>query len=202
MLFKREEALYAHYTAVAGTDEAGRGALAGPLLVGAVLLGRGVRIDGLNDSKKLTEAQREALYDKITARAAAWSVVQMSVAEVEELNPLGASMEGMRRAVLLLEPHPDLVLADGNRVPAGLDCPVRAEVKGDGRFACIAAASILAKVTRDRLMVALDAQYPAYGFARHKGYGTAEHLEAIARHGICPLHRKTYGPCVQTTLSF
>jgi ribonuclease HII len=202
MLFKREEALYAHYTAVAGTDEAGRGALAGPLLVAAVLLGRGVRIDGLNDSKKLTEAQREALYDEITARAAAWAVVQMSVAEVEELNPLGASMEGMRRAVLLLDQHPDLVLADGNRLPGGLDCPARAEVKGDGRFACIAAASIIAKVTRDRLMVALDEQYPAYGFARHKGYGTAEHLEAIARHGICPLHRKTYGPCAQTTLSF
>ncbi|MCD4828376.1 MAG: ribonuclease HII [Candidatus Cloacimonetes bacterium] len=196
MLYAAEHELHREHGLLAGVDEAGRGPLAGPVVVAAVILDHDKPIAGLNDSKKLTAARREALYDAILASALDWEIVEMSAGEVDEMNVLRATLEGMRRAVLGLHPAPALVLVDGNQLP-DLPFPARAEVKGDGRFASIAAASILAKVWRDRLMVAMHSRYPLYGFDRHKGYGTQAHRDAIAAHGICPQHRKTFGPCVE-----
>ena len=199
-LYAAENELRAKHPLLAGVDEAGRGALAGPVVVAAVILDAQRPIAGLNDSKKLTARRREALYEAIVEQAVGWKVVEMSAAAVDEMNVLQASLLGMRLVLEGLTPAAGYALVDGNRLPALLPCPASAEVKGDGRFASIAAASIVAKVWRDRLMCALHRQFPAYGFDRHKGYGAAAHMRAIRQHGICPQHRKTYAPCAQMTL--
>ena len=183
---------------VAGVDEAGRGPLAGPVVAAAVILGPGGCWDGVNDSKQVGAPMRDALYARVLdgARAFAWAVVGPRA--IDRLNIRGASLEAMRRAVALLRVEPSLVLVDGrDRVP-GLPLPQRAVVGGDRSMLSIAAASIIAKVVRDRIMERLDRVWPDYGFARHKGYGTPEHLEALARLGPCALHRFSFTPvCVQ-----
>ena len=178
---------------VAGVDEAGRGPLAGPVVAAAVILDELNPIKGLDDSKKLTAARREKLYDEIRAKALCCSIAEASVEEIDQLNILQATMLAMRRAVEGLRLKPTLVLVDGNRLPI---LKVRAEaiIKGDALVPAISAASILAKVTRDRWCAELDAAYPQYGFAGHKGYGTAQHLAALQQHGACPQHRKTFSP--------
>lgn len=178
-------------TLICGVDEAGRGPLAGPVCAAAVILPPGLCIDGLNDSKKLTEKKRDALYDIITAQAVSWGVGLATPQEIDQLNILQATYLAMRRAVEQLNCVPDYVLVDGNGDPK-LSLPTETLVKGDGRAACIAAASVLAKVTRDRLLTAMDAQYPEYGFAQHKGYPTKAHYEAIARCGVTPEHRQSF----------
>ena len=177
---------------VAGVDEAGRGCLAGPVVAAAAILPPDADLPGLDDSKKLTPERRDALYDRIHAEALVVGVGACSPAEIDELNILWAAMEAMRRAVVDLALPPDLALIDGNRVPPGLPIPAEAIVKGDAKSLSIAAASIIAKVTRDRLLVALDAEHPAYGFAGHKGYPTAQHYAALAAHGPTPHHRRTF----------
>jgi ribonuclease HII len=183
---------------IAGADEAGRGPLAGPVVAAAVIL-KG-DITGLNDSKKLTKSRREALYERIVAEAACWRIVEISAAEIDRINILQASLKGMLQALDNLPIRPLIALIDGNRIPSGSELPMQAVVKGDGRHACIAAASILAKVHRDRLMERLDALWPQYGFARHKGYPTAEHLAALRKWGPCPEHRRSYAPVAQLEL--
>ena len=178
---------------IAGVDEAGRGQLAGPVVVAAVILDDLNPIRGLADSKVLTARKREKLYDEIRAKALCCSVAEASVDEIDQFNILQATMLAMRRAVEGLRLKPSLVLVDGNRLPV-LAMRAEAIVKGDSKVAAISAASILAKVTRDRWCAELDAQYPQYGFASHKGYGTAEHLLALQTHGACPQHRKTFSP--------
>ena len=178
---------------VAGVDEAGRGPLAGPVVAAAVILDERKTRLGLADSKVLTARRREQLFDEIRGKALCCSVAQASVEEIDALNILQATMLAMRRAVEGLRLKPSLVLVDGNRLPP-LRMRAEAIVKGDSKVAAISAASILAKVTRDRWCLELDVQYPQYGFAAHKGYGTAEHLLALQNHGVCPQHRKTFGP--------
>jgi ribonuclease HII len=178
---------------VAGVDEAGRGPLAGPVVAAAVILDDRNPILGLADSKVLTARRREQLFDEIRARALCCSVAQASVDEIDMLNILQATMLAMRRAVEGLRLKPALVLVDGNRLPT-LSVRAEAIVKGDSKIAAISAASILAKVTRDHWCAELDLQYPQYGFAGHKGYGTAEHLQALQAHGACPQHRKSFSP--------
>lgn len=175
-----------------GVDEAGRGPLCGPVCCAAVILDPDAPIQGVTDSKKLSEARREALYDEIVQKALAWHVEFVSPQEIDEKNILWATMAGMTRAVGALDPTPALVLIDGNRVPQDLAFPGRAVVKGDGTSASIAAASILAKVSRDRYMRELDVQYPQYQLARHKGYPTALHYELIAQYGIQPFYRRSF----------
>jgi ribonuclease HII len=181
---------------VAGVDEAGRGPLVGPVVAAAVILDPRKPIAGLADSKTLSPLKRERLFHAIQANALCCAVAQASAAEIDQLNILQATLLAMQRAVAGLRLPPKLVLVDGNRLPV---LPMRAEaiVKGDARVAEISAASILAKVHRDQLCAALDAQYPAYGFAKHKGYGTAEHLAALALHGPCPEHRISFRPVAQ-----
>jgi ribonuclease HII len=181
---------------LAGVDEAGRGPLAGPVVAAAVILDDCKPIAGLADSKKLTALQRERLFDEIRAKALCCSVAQASVDEIDKLNILQATLLAMRRAVDGLRLRPVKVLVDGNRLPV-LDVLAEAIVKGDAKVPAISAASILAKVTRDRWCAQLDQQYPQYGFASHKGYGTAEHLQALRNHGACPEHRKTFAPVTQ-----
>lgn len=179
-----------------GVDEAGRGPLAGPVVAAAVILDPAQRIESLDDSKKLTERRREVLFDEIRERAAGWAIAEASVAEIDELNILHASMLAMRRAVLdLVEQGHSMERAhiDGNRCPE-LPLPSRAIVGGDASDPAIAAASILAKVSRDRQIVALDGRYPQYGLARHKGYPTAAHLAALVEHGPTPVHRRSFAP--------
>lgn len=178
---------------IAGVDEVGRGCLAGPVTAAAVILDPGRHIPGLADSKLLPPDAREALYAQITRRAIAWSCVSIEPAEVDALNIHRASLRAMREAVCGLEPWPDAVLVDGFLIP-DLPFPQRAIVKGDRRAAAIAAASIVAKVIRDRRMVELHAQDPRFGFDKHKGYATAEHLAAVAVHGYSPVHRRTFRP--------
>lgn len=180
-------------TLLAGVDEVGRGPLAGDVVAAAVILDPDCPIDGLNDSKKLTEKRREALFDEIQTNAAAWCIARASVAEIDSLNILQASLLAMTRAVRGLKPGPEHVLVDGNRIPKW-DFSAEAVVKGDSRHPAISAASILAKVARDREMVAFDAQYPGYGFAGHKGYPTKTHLEALEKLGASPIHRTSFGP--------
>ena len=177
---------------ICGVDEAGRGPLAGPVTAAAVILPPGVDIEGLNDSKKLSEAKREKLYDVILQTAVSCCVASASVEEIEQYNILQATFLAMRRAVEGLSCVPDLALIDGNRLPVGLTVPARTIVKGDGRSASIAAASILAKVTRDRYMKQQDALYPGYGFAVHKGYGTKAHYAALTEQGPSPIHRMSF----------
>ncbi len=174
-----------------GVDEAGRGPLAGPVCAAAVILPRGLVIDGLNDSKKLSEKRREALYDAICRKALAYGIAFASVEEIEERNILEATYLAMNRAIEKLSLRPALALIDGNR-NKGIALPSRCVIGGDGKCADIAAASILAKVTRDRCMLTLAEQYPQYGFERHKGYGTAAHYAAIREHGLCPIHRMSF----------
>ncbi|MCG8987134.1 ribonuclease HII [Delftia acidovorans] len=178
---------------VAGVDEAGRGPLAGPVVAAAVILDDLNPIEGLNDSKKLTAARREALYDEIRAKALCCSIAEASVEEIDRLNILQATLLAMRRAVLGLRLKPVLVLVDGNQLPV-LDVQAEAIVKGDSLVQSISAASILAKVTRDRWCERLHEQYPEYGFDGHKGYGTAAHLAALRLHGACEEHRRTFAP--------
>lgn len=174
-----------------GVDEAGRGPLAGDVYAAAVILREGVIIEGINDSKKLSEKKRELLYDEIIEKADAYCVATASVEEIDELNILGATFLAMKRAVEGLGVDVGLALVDGNRTPP-LDCNVQTLVKGDGTSASIAAASILAKVERDRYMKKLAEQYPEYQFEKHKGYGTKLHNELILKYGASPVHRKTF----------
>ena len=176
-----------------GVDEAGRGPLAGPVMAAAVMLDPERPIDGLRDSKKLSAATRERLANAIRERAAAWCVAEASVAEIDQLNILHATMLAMQRAVAGLGRAPDEVLVDGNRCP-NWAWRSQAVVKGDDRVAAIAAASILAKTARDHFMCSLNDDYPAYGFAQHMGYGTAAHLAALKAHGACPQHRRSFAP--------
>jgi ribonuclease HII len=178
---------------VAGVDEAGRGPLAGPVVAAAVILDELQPISGLADSKVLTALKRERLFDEIRAKALCCHIACASVEEIDRLNILQATMLAMRRAVEGLRLVPARVLVDGNRIPV-MSIPATAIVKGDALVQSISAASILAKVHRDRLCQELDAQHPDYGFATHKGYPTAEHLEALRRHGACPAHRRSFGP--------
>ena len=186
---------------VAGVDEAGRGPLAGPVSVAAVILDPSRPIAGLNDSKKLSEARREALYPLIVTNALAWHIEFIEAEEIDRLNILQATLEGMRRAVCALQPSAELARIDGNRIPTGLPCQAEALVGGDALDPAIMAASILAKVARDRAMVELDTQFPAYGFAVHKGYPTPSHLSALAIHGPCPQHRQSFAPVRKALLT-
>jgi ribonuclease HII len=181
---------------IAGVDEAGRGPLAGPVVAAAVILDELNPIVGLADSKKLTALRREKLYDEIRAKALCCSIAEASVEEIDTLNILQATMLAMRRAVEGLRLKPAKVLVDGNRLPV-LDVLAEAIVKGDAKVQAISAASILAKVHRDRWCAEYDREFPQYGFAGHKGYGTAEHMAALREHGACPQHRKTFAPVAE-----
>lgn len=183
---------------IAGVDEAGRGPLAGPVYAAAVILDPQQAIAGLNDSKKLTEAKREALFAEIQDKALAWSIAEATVTEIDQINVLQATLLAMSRAVAGLQPAATAALVDGNQMPK-LSIPAKTLIGGDALEPAISAASILAKVARDRVMQALDAEYPEYGFARHKGYGTKLHLAALAEHGACEIHRRSYAP-VQAVL--
>ena len=176
---------------ICGVDEAGRGPLAGPVCAAAVILPRGLEIKGLNDSKKLSEKRREALFDEITASAVSYGIAFASVEEIEEHNILAAAFIAMNRAIAQLDTRPALAIIDGNRTK-GIEMPARAVVGGDGKCADIAAASILAKVTRDRHMLEMAEKYPQYGFERHKGYGTKAHYAALREYGPCPIHRPSF----------
>lgn len=176
---------------ICGVDEAGRGPLAGPVCAAAVLLPPGLELPGLNDSKKLSEKKREALFAEITAQAVSYGIAFADVDEIERHNILGATYLAMNRSIAMLEPSPSLALIDGNRA-AGITFPCRTVIKGDSRCASIAAASILAKVSRDRVLRELDAYYPMYGFAKHKGYGTKAHYAALQKYGPCPAHRPSF----------
>lgn len=179
---------------VAGVDEAGRGPLAGPVTVAAVILDTERPIEGLNDSKKLSEARREALYPLIVERALAWRIEFVEPAEIDHLNILQATLTGMRRALEALSPAATFARIDGNRLPKALPCAAEALVGGDAIEPAIMAASILAKVARDRRMRELHARWPHYGFDRHKGYPSPLHLDALKAHGPCPEHRRSYAP--------
>lgn len=178
---------------IAGVDEAGRGPLAGPVMAAVVVLHPERPIEGLADSKQLTPEERDELYPQITATALTWAVAHATAEEIDRINILQATMLAMRRAVEALPKLPAKVLVDGNRCPQ-LGCVTESIIKGDALVPAISAASILAKVTRDRWMVALHQQYPQYGFDRHKGYSTVEHIELLERHGPCPQHRRSFEP--------
>jgi ribonuclease HII len=180
------------YSYICGVDEAGRGPLAGPVCAAAVVFEEGVIIDGINDSKKLSEKKREALFDVIKEKALAYGIAFANVAEIEEHNILGATYIAMNRAIDQLGDKVDYALIDGNRTPKDIKVDCRTVVKGDAKSMSIAAASILAKVTRDRLLLEYDEKFPQYGFKKHKGYGTAEHMQAIREHGISEVHRPSF----------
>ena len=179
------------YSLICGIDEAGRGPLAGPVCAAAVKLPNGLIIPGVNDSKKLTEKKREQLFDVIKDTAVAYSIAFATVEEIEEMNILNATMLAMKRACEGLEPKPDFAIIDGNKTPK-LNCPAYSIVKGDSLSQSIAAASILAKVSRDRLITKAAEEYPQYFFEKHKGYGTALHTEMIKKYGPCPIHRMSF----------
>ena len=191
-MWEIENSLYSEdVKVICGVDEAGRGPLAGPVCAAAVILPQGLVIEGLNDSKKLSEKKREMLYDKVTENALAWSVAFASEAEIDEINILQATFLAMKRAVESLGIKADYALIDGNRMPPlGIDGET--VIKGDSLSMSIAAASIIAKVTRDRLMLEIDKEYPQYLFSQHKGYGTALHYEMLEKHGISPVHRRSF----------
>ena len=190
-LLYENEAKSKGYNVICGVDEAGRGPLAGPVFAAAVILPEGHIIEGGNDSKKLSEKKRDLLFDKIIDECVCYSIGTASEREIDEINILQATFLAMKRAVDGLEIKPDLALVDGNQIPP-VNADVLTIVKGDGKSASIAAASIIAKVSRDRYMIELAKQYPQYEFERHKGYGTKLHYEKIAEHGICEAHRKTF----------
>lgn len=187
-----KEALQKGYKFVCGVDEAGRGPLAGPVCAAAVILPENCEIEGLNDSKKLSEKKRELLFDIIIEKAISYSIAYGSLEEIEEYNILEATYIAMNRAITGLAQKADFALIDGNRVPKGITIPCETIVKGDSKSYSIAAASILAKVTRDRLMLEYDKKYPEYLFAQHKGYGTKAHYEAIKQYGVCEIHRLSF----------
>ena len=190
--FDFEEKHYSEgFSAVCGCDEAGRGPLCGPVVAAAVILPRGLVIDGLNDSKKLSEKKREALFDVIREKAIAYAIAEASPAEIDEYNILNASMLAMRRAVEALDVPADFALIDGN-CSRGFEIPTETVVGGDAKSYSIAAAPILAKVTRDRGCIELDRLYPEYGIAKHKGYPTKDHMEAVRTHGPAPIYRKSF----------
>ncbi len=182
----------------AGLDEAGRGPLAGPVFAAAVILPDDFAHDMLDDSKKLTAKRRYALREVIIKEATAWAVASVSPSEIDRINILNASYKAMCMAVKSLSAKPELLLVDGNRFRSDLDIPFECIVKGDGKIASIAAASVLAKTFRDDYMTALSRKYPQYGWERNSGYPTAEHLQAIAEHGLTPHHRRSYSPCAPT----
>ncbi len=190
-LFEFDSAIRTQYPVFCGVDEAGRGPLAGDVYAAAVILPEGLEIAGLNDSKKLTEKRREELAPIIKEQAAAWCIASATVAEIEELNILQAALLAMQRAVAGLNIQPGFVITDGNQAP-DLPMPVQTVIGGDAKSASIAAASVLAKTARDAALRELDALYPQYGFAAHKGYGTKAHYEAIDQYGICPAHRPSF----------
>ena len=177
---------------ICGVDEAGRGPLAGPVCAAAVILPNGLEIEGLNDSKKLSEKKREQLFDIITEKAIAYCVAYGTLEEIEEINILQATFLAMNRAIDGLEPKADFALIDGNKIPAGIKIPAAAIVKGDAKSMSIAAASILAKVSRDRLLLEYDKKYPQYQFAKHKGYGTKLHTDLIKEFGPSEIHRLSF----------
>ncbi|MDD6395828.1 MAG: ribonuclease HII [Firmicutes bacterium] len=177
---------------ICGVDEAGRGPLAGPVFAAAVILHPGQIIEGADDSKKLSEKKREELFDKICEQAAAYCIVSVDEAVIDEINILQATYRAMSKAVEGLPITPDICLIDGNRKPPQIEIPCQTIVKGDGLSASIACASILAKVSRDRFMLELDKQYPQYNFAKHKGYGTQLHIDMLRQYGASPVHRKTF----------
>ena len=179
------------YKAICGVDEAGRGPLCGPVVAAAVILPLGLEIEGLNDSKKLSEKKREALFDVICEKALAYAIAEASPAEIDEINILNASMLAMRRAIEALEIPADFALIDGN-CSRGFNIPTETVVKGDAKSYSIAAASILAKVTRDRGCMELDREYPQYGIAKHKGYPTKDHMDTVREHGPAPIYRKSF----------
>ena len=190
--YEFEDKHYAEgYTAVCGCDEAGRGPLCGPVVAAAVILPRGLVIEGLDDSKKLTERKREKLFDIIKEQAIAYAIAEATPAEIDEINILNASMLAMRRAVEALDVPADFALIDGN-CSRGFNIPTETVVKGDSKSYSIAAASILAKVTRDRGCAELDRLYPEYNIAKHKGYPTKDHMDAVREHGPSPIHRKSF----------
>ncbi len=192
LLYDIEESLANKgFNFICGVDEAGRGPLAGDVYAAAVILPQGLVIDGLNDSKKLSEKRREELFQKITANAVAYAIASASAKEIDEINILNAVMLAMNRAISSLAVKADYALIDGN-IARGFDIPCQTVIKGDAKSPSIAAASILAKVSRDRVCMQLDEKYPEYGFAKHKGYGTKAHMEALRKYGPCPEHRKTF----------
>lgn len=191
-LWELEEQIYSEgFKLICGVDEAGRGPLAGPVFASAVILPRGLIIPGLNDSKKISEKKRDELFDLICEKALAWGIGQASVEEIEKNNILNATYLAMNRAIEMMPLQPELALIDGNR-SAGIVFPCRTVIKGDAQCADIAAASILAKVSRDRLMYSIAEKYPEYGFEKHKGYGTKAHYDAIREYGPCPIHRLSF----------
>ncbi|MDN5353704.1 MAG: ribonuclease [Candidatus Cloacimonadota bacterium] len=202
MIYKNEEKFRKQYGMIAGVDEAGRGPLAGPVVVAAVILQSGDKFAKLNDSKKLTAKVRAELFPIIKQKAIKYSIIEVSPAQIDEMNILQATLWGMQQAVAELAEKDIFSLIDGNRVPKGLLGAAEAMVKGDSRFASIAAASILAKVHRDNLMLKLHERFPEYNFAKNKGYPTKEHMAAIRKYGITPFHRKSYRPVQQYTFNF
>ena len=180
------------YNVVCGVDEAGRGPLAGPVCAAAVILPEGLIIEGLDDSKKLTGKKREKLFDVIIQNAVSYSVAFGTVEEIEQYNILNATFIAMNKAIEGLNKRPDYALIDGNRVPKGITIDCETVVKGDSKSMSVAAASVLAKVTRDRLLLRYAEMYPQYGFEKHKGYGTAAHYEAVKKYGLCPVHRLSF----------
>ncbi len=192
LTMEQEERIRAQgYSAVCGVDEAGRGPLAGPVVAAAVILAPGTQLPGVNDSKKLSEKKREQLFDYVRENALAYGIGEASEAEIDEINILNATFLAMRRAIENMDAAADFALIDGNRVQ-GLDIPAECVIGGDAKVLSIAAASILAKVTRDRKMRQLAEEYPQYGFEKHKGYGTKAHYAAIEQYGVCPIHRRSF----------
>lgn len=186
-----DAALAQRFGLVAGVDEVGRGSLAGPVVVAAVILEQGANIDGVDDSKRLSPARRERLAPLIREHSVAWTLAERDAAEIDRVNILRATVAAMEEAVLQLDPVPGCVVVDALRLP-GLAIPLVAEPRADSRYRCVAAASIVAKVARDRMMTELARVYPAYGWERNKGYATPEHVEALRRFGPSPLHRRTF----------
>ena len=193
LLKEEEEKLYnTGLNYICGIDEAGRGPLAGPVVVGAAILPKNSFIEGVNDSKKVSEKKREILYEKITEEAIAWSVGIIDQKMIDEVNILNATKLGVTESLTKLKKKPELILVDALQNMDTLGINYKSIIKGDAKCYCIAAASVIAKVTRDRIMRQWDEVFPEYGFAKHKGYGTKTHIEAIKQYGICPLHRKTF----------
>lgn len=191
-LFEFDDAVRLSAPIFCGVDEAGRGPLAGDVFAAAVMLPSEIVIEGLNDSKKLSEKKREKLFDEIIEKATCYSIMRASIEEIESINILNAAMLAMKRAIDDLSTKPQLVLVDGNKVPSGIDIPCKCVVKGDATSASIAAASILAKVARDRYMLDIAKEYPQYCFEKHKGYGTKLHYQILDEHGVSPVHRMSF----------
>ncbi|MCF7858524.1 MAG: ribonuclease HII [Candidatus Cloacimonetes bacterium] len=198
-LYKAEQYYQNKFGIIAGVDEAGRGPLAGPVVIASVILSYSKKINGLDDSKKLNEQKRERLFKEITANALCWNIEIISAKIIDDINILQATLLGMEKAVLSMKIKPDLCLIDGNMIPGKLSEFSQAIIKGDSKIASIAAASILAKVSRDRLMLKLHSKYPQYNFKKNKGYPTKEHLTALNKYGILDCHRKSYKPVQQLT---